>query len=338
MIGTTNPRASKLPSRRKKSLMPLSKTSSEPQTSDATPTSEENGCEGLSAGPPSGSVYDFLYQDVRRVGSFLAQFDEYGVRQSVKATESTGRTQTVKGTASGTVGLPAVLGGSATVDATTADETKDLAEHTFDPLWANSRRLLDYLHEHDLIEYDAWEARLGRFVIIEGPISVIDANLLTPIFLDPDLFDSLLAQACREANTDPASPEGQEFRRGMNVVSTIPKAIHLYVFKPQSYTWATLTAESLVTSAHDIAFKHGALMRGHWKVLGILDAWPDHRNEPSDDDPDPKTLDELGANILPEGLLKIAANLTNIARNVTGRPRDYFGVTPLLIFREVSGE
>ena len=35
------------------------------------------------AEPPNDSVYDFLYHDARRVGSFLAQFDDAGHLQQV---------------------------------------------------------------------------------------------------------------------------------------------------------------------------------------------------------------------------------------------------------------
>jgi hypothetical protein len=40
---------------------------------------------------------------------------------------------------------------------------------------------------------------------------------------------------------------------------------------------------------------------------------------------------------LPDGLIKMSANLANVSRNLLGRPRTHFGITPLLIFREVSG-
>lgn len=175
-------------------------------TSDATPTNEEADFEEPSAGQKSNSVYDFLYQDVRRVGSFLAQFEEHGVRQLIKATESTGRAQTVKGAASGTLGLPAVMGASAVVDVATTDDSKDLAEHTFDPLWSNSRRLLDYLTEHDLIENDLWESRLGRFVLVTGSISIIDTSILTTLFEDDDLKIAFIDQMCAEGGHEPGSP------------------------------------------------------------------------------------------------------------------------------------
>lgn len=254
------------------------------------PKSEEVDSEELLEGRKSNSVYDFLYQDVRRVGSFLAQFEEHGVRQSIKSTEGTGRAQTVKGGATGTLGLPAVMGASAIVDVATTDDTKDIAEHTFDPLWSNSRRLLDYLSEHELIEKDLWEAKLGRFVLVSGTLSIIDTNILTTIFEDEDLQRAFCEQVCRENGHEEGSPEAIETRRNINLVGRMPKAINLFIYRDGGNAWATLSNESLVTPAHDIAFKHGAAIRGTWSVLGVLDAWPDYRADATDDDPNPQTL------------------------------------------------
>ncbi|MHC2104097.1 hypothetical protein [Methylobacterium sp. CM6246] len=89
--------------------MPSDKTKNDQPKSEKTLTNEEEDYEAHSGALPSTSVYDFLYQDVRRVGSFLAQFDEYGVRQSVKATESVGQTQTLKEPLSERSGCPPYL-------------------------------------------------------------------------------------------------------------------------------------------------------------------------------------------------------------------------------------
>lgn len=316
--------------------MPSEKTSSEPTKSEETLTSEEQDYEAHSGARPSNSVYDFLYQDVRRVASFLAQFEEYGVRQSVKATESVGNTQTVKGSATATAGLPAVFGGSANLDSTTADETKDIAEHVFDPLWSNSRRLLNYLQEHDLIERNISLANLGQFVLVEGSLSILDTSILAHAFSDAELFDAFYETACADAKVDPASERGLNVKRELRLISKMPSSTQMFFYGADNNAWATLTHESLVTSTHDISAKHGAVVRGRWNALGVLDAFPDFPDIPSDNDPNPKTLDEMGALVLSDGLLKVTANFTNMIRNLLGRPRSHYGITPLLIFREVS--
>lgn len=317
--------------------MPSEKTSSEQTKSDGTPTSEEQDYEAHSRAQRSNSVYDFLYQDVRRVASFLAQFEEYGVRQSVKATESVGNTQTLRGSATGTIGLPSVMGGSANLDSTTADETKDIAEHVFDPLWSNSRRLLNYLQEHDLIVTNIEEAMLGQFVLIKGSLSILDTALLGHALQDSEFFEIMHQTACKENNINPNSEAGKEAKLRLRLISKIPSSTQMFIYSTPYNFWTTLTHESLVTGTNDLSAKHGAIIRGGWNVLGILDAFPDFRSEPTEDDPDPKTLDELGVVLLSDGFIKVTANFTNLIREHLGRPRSHFGMLPILIFREVSG-
>ncbi|MCJ2009219.1 hypothetical protein [Methylobacterium sp. J-092] len=319
--------------------MPSGKTSSAPETSDETQTSEERDYEEHSGDQPNNSVYDFLYQDVRRVGSFLAQFEEYGVRQAVKATESVGQTQALKGAASGTIGLPSVMGGSASMDTTTTDETKDIAEHTFDPLWANARRLLDFIESGDHIQHNLWEGRVGSFVQINGSIAIVDLNYIQTVLKNQKLSKSLLEGFAKAKGVKFNSTQAQDFHRNMEMVVGLPHGIQLTVFgdgeENNVAAWSSISHESLTTTAADIMLKHGIMIRGFWKVIGILDAFPDVPI-PTEAEPNPQTLDQLAIEMIPKEFTKIAANLAAAARELIGRPRTMFGVTPILIFREVK--
>jgi len=310
-------------------------------TSGATQANEEADFEELSGAPKENSVYDFLYQDVRRVGSFLAQFEEYGVRQAVKATESVGQTSTLKGAAMGTLGLPTVMGGSASVDSTVADETKDLAEHTFDPLWANARRLLDYIESGDHLETDLWEATIGSFVEIKGSISIVDLHYVQSILKNANLRRTFVEQFAKSKGLGKNSQSLKDFNNNFDLITSLPHGIQLTVYDHSDdeslvQAWSTISHESLTATAADLMLKHGVVLRGHsWRVIGILDALPDFRI-PSAEDPEPKTLDEIAVDMIPNDFVKIAANLAAVARDLIGRPRTMFGVTPILIFREVK--
>ncbi|UYW33622.1 hypothetical protein [Methylorubrum extorquens] len=317
--------------------MPSKETLSEQTTSDEMPTSGEEDYEAPSAAPPSNSVFDFLYQDVRRIGSFLAQFEEYGVRQSVKATEAVGQTQAVKGTASGTIGLPAVMGGSATIDTTTTDETKDLAEHTFDPLWANARRFLDYIESNINLKDDLWSANIGSFVRISGSISVVDLQYIQSVLRTPTLRRSFAEQHYRENNIKKGSAAAAELDRNVELVLSMPHGIQLTVYSNTDNSisaWSSISQESLTTNTADLILKHGTVLRGFWQVIGILDAVPDVPI-PTDDNPTAKTADDYVQDMLPKELTKFAATLASATRELIGRPRHQFGITPILIFREV---
>ena len=83
-------------------------------------------------------------------------------------------------------------------------------------------------------------------------------------------------------------------------------------------------ADGLSLSPDDLLLKHGFFIAGEWKVLGILDALPDSDNL------------NIDYSFLPE-FQKTLANYSTIVRPRFGRDPDSFGITPLMIFREVSG-
>ncbi len=105
-------------------------------------------------------VLDFFYQDVRRVGSFLAQLNPGGHTQSVKNTvareESGGidASMTVKGSIK-------VVEGSSGTTTREGNVNRDTLERTIDPLWANAIDLLNLLEQNRMIERDLGLAGLG---------------------------------------------------------------------------------------------------------------------------------------------------------------------------------
>jgi hypothetical protein len=79
----------------------------------------------------------------------------------------------------------------------------------------------------------------------------------------------------------------------------------------------------------DIVLKHGNRIPGEWAILGVLDALPDHQgSEP--EDPDFGVVEEMAA--------KMVGVVAPVTRTVLGRPSSHFGVTPLLIFREIVAQ
>ena len=58
--------------------------------------------------PESRSVYDFLYHDARRVGSYLAQFEASGLLQSLKQTVAVEESELSKAGAAAGIGLPKI--------------------------------------------------------------------------------------------------------------------------------------------------------------------------------------------------------------------------------------
>jgi hypothetical protein len=150
--------------------MPSNETRNEPTKFEEAQKSDATDLGQRQQGQKNNSVFDFLYRDSRRIASFIAQFETHGVLQQVKATEAVGRTGSSKTTASGGVDLVTVMGGGVAIDDTVTDEEHDAAERTYDPLWTNARRFLNFLTDREMIMRDLSKARIGQFVLASGGV------------------------------------------------------------------------------------------------------------------------------------------------------------------------
>ena len=113
------------------------------------------------------SVYDFLYHDARRIGSFLAQFDNFGHLQKVTSSETASkgvrRGYSLKVAGSLPVpGSPEGAEGGITLGVDPSQSGSEEQTRVYDPLWTNALALLDYLDERGLIQRDVTTARKDR--------------------------------------------------------------------------------------------------------------------------------------------------------------------------------
>ncbi|TXN44629.1 hypothetical protein [Methylobacterium sp. WL7] len=286
-------------------------------------------------GPPPNSVYDFIYQDVRRIGSFLAQFEEHGVRQLIKATEAVSKTESTRSTASGTISVPLVGGGGGSVDLSAASENRDAAEYTFDPLWTNARRLLDYLTQHELLNKEIWETRLGSFVQLEGALAIIDPNLAKPIIKVKSIKETMRKSIVAGLSGTPGE-RNKMFDAFVDLIDVMQSSVQAHLSGSNFTAWSALSETALSITSSDLALKHGSFIPGRWTLVGILDAFPDPKAEPTPENPEPQTMDDVVAEFAGTMIGTMTAQITSVSRELVGRPRNFFGVTPLVIFREVS--
>jgi hypothetical protein len=142
--------------------MPSIKRGAKKRKWSAMSKSVEKASEKGHAEPQSDSVYDFLYYDARRIGSFLAQFDDSGHLQQVRQSD-TARKGIEKGfKITAGAGAPLVGSGNVGFEKQPYDTGSESSERIYDPLWSNARTLLDYLKAADLIGRDLSTARLGQ--------------------------------------------------------------------------------------------------------------------------------------------------------------------------------
>ena len=98
--------------------------------------------------------------------------------------------------------------------------------------------------------------------------------------------------------------------------------------------WCSLDEAAIVGSASDITLKHGPSVSGEWHMLAVLDAYP---YNPAAKTEDGQPIIDLIAEIAGVGPVQRVLRLAESARTVLGRPPEYFGVTPVLIFRSAGG-
>jgi hypothetical protein len=310
-------------------------------------TSENRVSEKEQEGQVNDSVYDFLYHDVRRVGSFLAQFDEAGYLQQLKQTEGVARSYSRSTRFAATGSIPLV--GSANLDAsrTPTDSATETSERVYDPLWTNARTLLDYLAEREMLERDLSAARIGQFVLVAGELAILDVPVLRQLWELPIVRSSIRSgvpagagiqiEARNRAERRKENRQQQQKRETtieqdpvefiLQTVKYLPHAIQA-TLTANNHTaiWCSIREDSLVGSSADLMLKHGAILSGTWHIVGILDALP-----------------EVGESDVPiaaalgnSPLAQAAQSLAPIVRQMMGRPAHAYGLTPLLIFRQIS--
>lgn len=279
-----------------------------------TPKSSSNTGQGESR---ENSVFDFLYHDPQRIASFLSQFDENGHLTQVvqKAGKKSGTNDS--GQLSARLGVPFVAGGDANLSTTNTHTSEREGQRTYDPVWANSLLLLEYLNDQKFIQRHLPNANMGQFVLVKGNLWVIDLGLMKDIFSNATVQTMFASQM---GATDPGQMAAAQL--GMSLVTIVPHVIQAVIAAPSGTTWSSLNPSGLTMPPADLLMKHGFSIGGKWSVLGVLDATPDKAAAPA-----PPSLGPYVG-----GLISMAPAI----RPMLGRPADAYGITPLLIFREVS--
>ena len=263
------------------------------------------------------SVYDFLYHDPRRIASFLAQFTQHGHVESLSRSESTAEATTDKSVLTGRAGVPAVgsVGGSG--ETTTSESKEEALTTTYDPLWANALALLDHLTQHELIHRDITRASSGQFVLTQGELDIVNLGTLRAAWAENPIRKLVFSGSMSKG-------ERAQMDAGFSFIKLLPHSIQA-VLRGEIAVWCCLRSDGMTTPADDLLLKHGATVSGRWSLLGILDALPDSA-APAEDPP-----------VGPEGNMgTVMRALAPTAREVLGRPPDHYGVTPVLILREIG--
>jgi len=285
-------------------------------------------------------VLDFLYHDSRRVGSFLSQFESGHLTQFTRTHEATeSATETASRELS--LGSTHLLAGKHASNDSNLAGTRDGSQRVYDPLWTNARAFLDYLNEHDLIQRDLADATLGQFVLATGFLSIQDLVMFKDAW-KLNAIQKMIKQGAgigapmgnlSAAQKASVKEQQNNMEALLELIQIMPHAVHATLLKAgesPAMVWCSLRDEYMSIPASEIQLMHGDFIPGEWSILGVLSAGPDMgvdvSNETGNTEP----------GVMQSVVGVMSKMLLPIIRISLGRPRLAFGVTPLLIFREVS--
>lgn len=311
--------------------------------------SDERASEETSGRPASVSVYDLIYRDAARIALFLSQFDRRGLLTSLKHTEAVADTRAAKNLESVRGGLR-VFNAGAGREEQEGEEEKEATERGYDPQWRNALVLLDYLTQHDMISYDLATAELGQFVLVSGALSILDLRVLKSMWDMPAVQSLMAAGAAEAAPRQNRQQQRRDAQKGagqkraaadlpqpvafaLEIIKVLPHSLQARLSGQGGEVWCSLEEASLVVSSSDLLLKHGVDIAGHWSMVGILDA------KPSEDSVELGAVDvaqPFGG--VEEAVSNILMALAPVARTTLGRPSRAYGITPLVILREVRGQ
>jgi hypothetical protein len=293
----------------------------------------------------NASVFDFLYRDSRRIASFLAQLDELGHLQQITQTDHAEEGESQESRTGGHIGVPGALGGKHEGETGVTSSRSESAQRVYDPFWANARRFLDLLEENSLVQRDLEEAKVGQFVLATGYLSVQDLAM----FKEAWKLQSIQRQVkggvagkktgnMTAAQKAASQTEKQNTELFLDMIQIMPHSVHARLLtktgenENTKLVWCALNQDYLVAPASDLTLTYGAMMAGEWSVIGILSAHPEYLTPDLSQE---FNEEDLG---LTESIIgQLSKILAPIVRVTLGRPAAAHAVTPLLIFRDVSG-
>lgn len=293
-------------------------------------------------------VLDFLYNDSRRIGSFLAQF-EPGHLQQYTHTKGAERAHKDTSERSGKGKIPGLAEGEIKGAHEVSASADEAYQRVFDPYWSNARAFLDHLSQNDLIQRDLQAAKIGQFVLVKGSLIIADLGMLQPLWEMPAIQGFLLAQHAADQPGQPPQAPRNTRRQGnsrdrrpaqqkapseaeliLSLLPHMPHSGHIHIVSDDFAVWAPAVESALVSPMADLVLKHGSKIAGEWSLLGILDAYPYSETEAM------TPMEIVRTGMTTENVSKVALNLGPAIRQTFGRPLLSCGMTPLLLYREVS--
>lgn len=274
---------------------------------------------------PSTALVDLLYVDAIRIRSYLSQLQEFGVLDELvrSGEESSGE----KRRFSGKAGISLIEAGG---ENEFVNEEGSKEERRYDVRHTLPLAFLRLLKVHKLLKENVEEARIGEIITSSGTLSILETTLQHRIYGEESLRDIFL-----ERSEKRFAEEGNEWSKEsalvvMKMIEALPSQVHAILATENYAIWSSLRPESMTTPASELNMKYGVTLDGSWKVLGIKDASPSKSPER-----DQKNAENLARIYQDAKLVGEAINLITGLRGYMGRPYSAYGITPIMIYRDV---
>jgi hypothetical protein len=257
----------------------------------------------------SVEVCDFLYVDRARISAYYAQLFPQGLLTNVKTVKQQSFSD------ENDVGTDVKV---FKAESKSLESGLEGIEHMFDTSWSIPLEVLARLSSLSLVKHSLMGAGLGAIVLTDCHLRVIDFASMQNLW-EPSMRMYLATGNSTEQITTEAVPKIAEALKAM------PQAIHAQFLTKEGFLWSSLQPAGLNIPISDVTLKYGGTVSGSWKVLYILDAWADGGEAPD-------VAGWSGGHVIDSVLGAMHA-----LRTMMGRPPSWFGITPLMIFRDSRG-
>lgn len=268
--------------------------------------------------PSEEYLCDYVYIDNLRLSHYYAQLSKNGLVTGLK------KTAKEIGKQGSQLNLKAPIIGGQIAGERTTEEWQELQ---IDSAFSRPQETLDALYSADFIGQGFADARMGALILAKGAISLFDIRMMKEIwpFMGNFVAESKSAhiQNIKERQRV-AAAEKKEFDHLASIISRMPHSLQGNLSAEQQAAWFTLKPDCMLVNPEDLTFKHGSDLKGEWHVLGIVDALPDSIEE----------ADEVPFT-MPTNIEFAMRTMLGGLREMFGRPKDRFGLTPLMIFRVI---
>jgi hypothetical protein len=264
------------------------------------------------------SVFDFLYADRHRIGLYLSQFSEFGNLTNLVHSRRTGDESVLSAS------IPSLAKGESKKNQQTG------IERHYDTQWSQVLNFLDEVQARKMLRRDIEASPIGGLLLLSGSLYL--ANMRS--------FEKTWGAISNDADTSTSQQGNRHARRsarrqeapppdisGLKILGSLEQPVFMIFKSGNNRLWSTLDPNNLVGGSADLNLKHGLGVAGQWHILAALDCQPGLGN----DVPDGR-LCGGGDNVFSDSIVGMWREF----RLVFGRPADCYGVTPIVIMRELG--